>query len=357
MSRERPLLFGRHPQLAGAIPWTSLGDFPTRIDRVSLELPGGARDILVKREDLCSATYGGNKVRKLEFLLADAKRKGAKRLITVGAAGSHHALATAVHGRAHGFDVSLVLFPQPLTQHVADILMMDQAMGAEIRWTPRLEMVPLAMLRARMAYRGRGSYVVAAGGSDSIGTLGWVDAGLELAGQIGSGECERPSRIHVAAGTLGTAAGLSIGLCMAGVPVPIAATRITSRIITNEHTLATLVRGSAAILQRSGIEVPVQQAIDAVEIRHSQIGRGYGKATESARRAEAAFARAGLRLDATYTAKAAADLLSQEDNGPVLFINTLSATEPLDRVTASVAAELPVAVATYLAVSGTDSAD
>jgi D-cysteine desulfhydrase len=350
MSRTQPLLFERYPVLQSHVPWLPLGTFPTPNDRVQvIDAAGHERTVLVKREDLCNETYAGNKIRKLEFILADARRRGAGRLITVGAAGSHHGLATAVHGKACGLGVSLVLFPQPLTPHVADILRMDQAMGAEIRWIPRMELVPLALLRARLAWRAERPYPVAAGGSDAIGTLGWVDAGLELGGQIASGETERPGVIHVAAGTLGTAAGLALGLALAGHTIRIAATRITSRIITNERTLATLVRGAAAKLRLAGIESPVDQAIGMVEIRHDQIGRGYGKVTEAAVRAEASFAAAGIRLDDTYTAKAAADLLATTEAEPVLFINTLSASEPRDLVDSDVIAQLPTAVASYLA--------
>lgn len=350
MSREHPLIFERYPALRPQVAWLPLGTFPTRIDRVAVrDASGRERPVLVKREDLCSADYGGNKVRKLEFILAEARRRGAGRLITVGAAGSHHGLATAVHGRACGLGVSLVLFPQPLTDHVADILLMDQAHGAEIRWIPRMELVPLALLRARIAWRAERPYPVAAGGSDALGTLGWVNAGLELASQIESGETERPSLIHVAAGTLGTAAGLSLGLALAGMPIRVAATRITSRIITNERTLATLVRGAAAKLRLAGVDAPVDLAIDRVEIRHGQIGRGYGKVTPEAAHAEAAFAAAGLRLDDTYTAKAAADLLATTDGEPVLFINTLSAAEPRAVVHPGIIAELPPPVAAYLA--------
>jgi len=350
MSRALPLLFERYPALDRHVAWLPLGTFPTRIDTVNvIDAAGRERSVLVKREDLCSETYAGNKVRKLEFILAQARRREAGRLITVGAAGSHHGLATAVHGRACGFGVSLVLFPQPLTPHVADILLMDQAHGAEIRWIPRMELVPLALLRARIAWRAERPYPVAAGGSDALGTLGWVNAGLELADQIRSGETERPSVIHVAAGTLGTAAGLALGLALVGQPIRVAATRITSRLITNERTLATLVRGAAAKLQLAGVDSPVEEAIGMVEIRHGQIGRGYGKVTDEAARAEAAFAAAGLRLDDTYTAKAAADLLSTPADEPVLFVNTLSAAEPRDLVQSGTAAQLPPAVASYLA--------
>lgn len=349
---DRSPLFERYPQLTVHLPWTPLGRFPTRIDSVTVrDRQGAERTVLVKREDLSHEVYGGNKIRKLEFLLSEARRRGATRLITVGAAGSHHALATAIHGEASGFAVSVVLFPQPLTAHVRDIVLMDQAAGAEIRWIPRLEMVPFAMWHARLTHRRDPPFIVAAGGSDAIGTMGWVGAGLELATQIERGECPVPATIHVAAGTLGTAAGLALGLALAGLDISIAATRITSRIITNERALGILVRGAAGILQRAGIDAPVERALRMVEIRHGQIGRGYGRTTPEARHAAESFADAGLRLDDTYTAKAAAELLSTGNHGPALFIHTLSAAEPIERVNEAVLASLPPPVAAYLARS------
>ncbi len=358
MSELPRALFRRYPALQQYLPWTPLGRFPTRIDSVAIEgRDGRTRTILVKRDDLSAGLYGGNKVRKLEYLLAEARRRQSMRLITVGAAGSHHALATTAHGRAAGFEVTIVLFPQPLTPHVRNILLMDQALGADIRWLARMEMVPVAMLQARIAHRRERPFVIAPGGSDALGTMGWVDAGLELAEQIQRGECPKPTVIHVAAGTLGTAGGLAIGLTLAGLDVPIAATRITSRLVTNERALASLVRGAAGILQRAGIAVPVERALRTVELRHEQIGRGYGKPTEAGAQATAAFAAAGLRLDDTYTAKAAADLLAHGNESLPLYVHTLSSTEPLHCIQATTAAQLPPAVAAYLAQSGAAATD
>jgi D-cysteine desulfhydrase len=351
-------LFRRFPALIRRLPWQPLGHFPTRIDSLAVKVPDGTvRTIHVKREDLCGDVYGGNKIRKLEFLLAEATRRGARRLITVGAAGSHHALATTVHGVANGFGVSVVLFPQDITSHVRDIVLMDQALGAEIRWVRRMEFVPFAMWHARLSWRHEQPFVIAAGGSDATGTLGWVGAGLELAQQVESGECPVPGRIHLAAGTLGTAAGLALGLAIAGVDTRISATRITSRIITNERALGLLIRGAAALLQPVAGDLPVERAVSMVDIRHGQIGRGYGRATPQARDAEAAFAAAGIRLDDTYTAKAAAELLAAGDDEAPLFINTLSSVEPLDRIGPKTVTELPDPVAAYLAQHRTDVTD
>lgn len=398
----QPALFLRYPGLARSIPWCSFGVRRTPLECVALELPdGGERRIRVKRDDLTARPYGGNKVRKLEFILADAKARGATRVITAGAAGSHHALATAVYARRLGMEATLVLFPQARTDHVRRVLLLDQALGAELRFTPRMESVPFAVARARLAHLAEKPYVIAPGGSDPIGTLGYVSAGLELADQfaaesdpMGNAEDRRaadrdrdddaaaasrggePARIHVAAGTLGTAAGLALGLALAGVDVPILATRITSRIVCNPVALRRLIDRTAEYLRRAGLDeataplslapsprrgergsevrhgIPsAARAAAMIELRHDQIGAGYGRETEASRAAMRIFEAAGLALDATYTAKAAADLLATPDapdGRSPLFLHTLSAFEPLDLARGTTPADLPPPFRAYL---------
>jgi 1-aminocyclopropane-1-carboxylate deaminase/D-cysteine desulfhydrase-like pyridoxal-dependent ACC family enzyme len=327
-------LFERFPALRSTLPREPLATLPTPITPVSLDVAGRNVPLLIKRDDLTGEPYGGNKIRKLEFLLADARRQGARRLITAGAFGSHHALATTIYGRRLGFDVSCVLFPQHRTPHVRDILRMIAAHGAELRFTRRLEGVPFALLRARWAHRHERACVVPPGGSSPLGTLGYVEAGLELDAQMRAGECDVPSAIYVAAGTLGTAAGLAIGLAIAGRAIPVFATRITAAIVTNTRVLEKLVRGTLALLEGAGAAVPDAATVLApVRIEHGQVGAGYGRETEAGRAAHDAFAAAGLRLDPTYTAKAAAALLAAptaRGGGRPLFWLTLSRHEPRD---------------------------
>jgi D-cysteine desulfhydrase len=346
-----PELFRVAPELRKRLPWISLGHFPTPVD--DIDVPG-VGPVLVKRDDCCAAGYAGNKVRKLEFLLAAARAAGARRLITAGAAGSHHALATAYHGRRLGFDVSLVLFPQPLTEHVREIVLLDHAVGAELRWAARMEAVPYAVWRARLAHRAERPWVIAPGGSCEIGTLGYVSAGLELAEQLRTGEVAQPSRIHVAAGTLGTAAGIAIGLAWAGIELPIIATRITSRLVTNQRVLETLIRRTTNRLRRAGARpADPAEAARLVELRHDQLGAGYGLATPQALAAQEQLAACGLRLDVTYTAKAAAGLLASvaaadHTDAPPLLWQTLSAIEPRELLRGRIEAELPEPFARYL---------
>lgn len=363
MPESLPALFRRYPGLEDRIPWIPLGTFPTPIEMVRLTTPEGPVRVLVKRDDRTAALYGGNKVRKLEFLLAEAERRGSRRLITAGAAGSHHALATAVYGRARGFAVSIVLFPQPPSRHVAEILRADAEFGADIWWVRRMELVPLGIFRARLRHREDHPFVVAPGGSDALGTLGYVSAGLEIAEQVRGGHAPRPSRVFVAAGTMGTAAGLALGFSIAGLEVPIVATRITGRIVANERVLRSLVQGAMSRLHESGLRLPeIDDVMRLVSLSHEQIGRGYGHETDGSRSALERFGEAGIKLDTTYTAKAAAELMAAinpdaEREAPPLFLLTLSANQPQGQSDGNAPPAMPAAVSAYLAEADGGSPD
>lgn len=331
----RPALFRRFPALADRIPWLSLGTLPTPVEPLApaaAERIGG--EIWIKRDDVSGEPYGGNKVRKLEFLLADARRRGVDRLTTLGAIGSHHALATTIYGRAVGFDVSLVLFPQPVTPHVRRVLLLDRAYGAELRFARGLLGVPAALLAARTAHRHERVLAIPAGGSNALGTLGYVSAALELSEQIAAGAAFRPDVVHVAAGTLGTAVGLALGFALARLEAQVVGTRITSRAITNKWALRRLAAATSGLLRRAGVAVPPEtEVLRRVTIEHGQVGRGYGYATAAGRGAAELFAHGGITLDQTYTAKAAAELVASVRSGSPgvhLFWHTLSAVHPAD---------------------------
>ena len=317
-----PLLIESYPTLRG-LPWVSLASLPTPLERIE----AGGREFLIKRDDLSSTSYGGNKVRKLEFILAHAREMGASRVITAGAAGSHHALATALYARQLGLRATLVLFPQPLNDHVREILLADAGLGAELRFAARMTAVPAAVMAARLAHMSDRVYVIAPGGSDPYGTLGYVNAMLELAEQVRDQAMEPPATIVVAAGTMGTAAGIALGAQLLGWPTRVAAVRITSRLVTNEIALQRLVRSTAALLARHGLRIDDAAAGARIELLHSQVGLGYGKSTDAADAALSAFRERGLELDVTYTAKAAAELLGAERPG-VLYWHTLSGKLP-----------------------------
>ena len=324
-----PLLFERYPGTR-KIPWVSLAALPTPVEAVTFALERNVQ-AWIKRNDKTSTLYGGNKVRKLEFILANATSRGVTRLITVGAAGSHHALATAVFGAKLGFHTSLVLFPQPLTEHVREVLLTDRAFGAELRWTPRMTMVPGALMAARFVHLRERSMVIPPGGSDPTGTLGYVNATLELGQQIEEGLLPVPDEIVLAAGTLGTSAGIALGLALLGLPTRIRAARITSRLVTNDRALHGLIRATATLLRAHNVDVDAEAAISRITLTHDQVGEGYGRITPAGTAARETFQAIGLELDPTYTAKAAAaflDVLRSRPKSRVLFWHTLSGRMP-----------------------------
>ena len=321
-------LFLRFPELEKRVPRIPLARLPTPLARLPLD-----GDAWIKRDDLTGLPYGGNKVRKLEFLLAEARHAGADRLITIGAIGSHHALATTIYGRAAGFGVTAVLLPQPVTPHVSAVLEGMRRFGAEVRLVGSAAAIPAGVAAARLAHRRERVHVIAAGGSSPVGTLGYVNAALELVDQVDAGVAPRPAVVHVAGGTLGTAVGLAYGFALAGWDTDVVAQRITSRVITNRRRARVLIDGVRDLLDPVGARpLPSRAAVlRRFRIEHGQLGRGYGFATDAGVEAMRWFDDRSLPpLDATYTAKAAAGFLSAASNAdtPLLYWHTLSAEEP-----------------------------
>jgi 1-aminocyclopropane-1-carboxylate deaminase/D-cysteine desulfhydrase-like pyridoxal-dependent ACC family enzyme len=330
---ENPL-FRALPALEGRLPWVELGSWPTPVTRVDSGSEWGG-ELWMKRDDLSNPHYGGNKVRKLEYLLAGARLAGAGRLITTGVVGSHHCLATAVHGRQLGLPTSLVVFPQPMTPHAREMAALNRAWADEVRHCSTFATQPFVEAALRWRRRKEQPYVIPGGGSNALGALGYVGAALELADQVRRGEAPRPADIVVAAGTLGTVAGLAIGVALTDVADRVLAVRIVPSTIANVWTLSRLVEGSLRLLADAGAAVPDARAVvDRVELVGDYFGAGYGHATEAGARATESFAEVGVSLDPSYTAKTAAavlDRLAQQPVEPVLYWHTLSAALPPDR--------------------------
>ncbi len=294
-----------------------LGTFPTPVERLrALERRGC--ELWVKRDDLSAEPYGGNKVRKLEYLLADARRRGKGKILTVGAAGSHHVLATTVHGRRHGFEVGALLVSQPGTAHGEANLRAGLAQGL----TP----IPTSMLslplRAWLAMDDD-VYFITVGGSNLVGSLGYVDAGLELAGQIARAELPAPHVVVVALGSGGTAAGLAVGLAEAGLETRVVGVAVGKPVVALRLMAHRLVR---QVADARGVERDA--ALSRLTVDARWVGPGYGRSTLAAAEAIARAEDAGLVLDTTYTGKAFAATLArmEERDGAerVLFWNTLS---------------------------------
>ena len=247
-----PPLFSSYPALQKRLPWVSLGTLPTPVERLT-GLCGkcGRNDLYIKRDDVSADPYGGNKVRKLEFLLADAENQGAVRVITSGAAGSNHSLATALYARNRGLAATLVLFDQPPSPSVRDNLLMDAAAGAEMVYRERYHEydATIAELMQRYSKReGRAPYLIVPGGSSPTGALGFVNAMFELKQQIERNEAPEPAAIYVPLGTMGTAAGMYLGVRAARLRSRLVGVRVTPLNLADWEQFAVLCRQTCDLL-------------------------------------------------------------------------------------------------------------
>jgi 1-aminocyclopropane-1-carboxylate deaminase/D-cysteine desulfhydrase-like pyridoxal-dependent ACC family enzyme len=303
-----------------------LGHYPTPVEHVrSLSRPGC--DLWVKRDDQTAALYGGNKVRKLERILADAVRRRARRIVTFGAAGSHHVLATALYGRQAGLHVAAILTPQARTTHAVDNLRASIAAGLVWRAATSPALVPV--LLARLV--AKGDYVVAPGGSSIVGSVGYAAAATEVAAQIRDGTFPAPDAIVVALGSGGTAAGLLAGLAHERIAAKVVAVRVVHSLLAGKLRTAGL---AAMVARRTGDAIAVARLLERLEIEPGFNGPGYGEPSAEGTRATDLASGAGLALEPTYTAKAFAAALGRVAGGEyrrVLFWHTFSSApmEPL----------------------------
>jgi 1-aminocyclopropane-1-carboxylate deaminase/D-cysteine desulfhydrase-like pyridoxal-dependent ACC family enzyme len=298
-------------------PPLSFGSYPTPIERFD------DLGLWVKRDDLVSSVYGGNKVRKLEHHLAAARAAGKKRILTIGAAGSHQVLATALFGKREGFAVEAVLVPQPHLDRAERNLRAALACGLEPIVAPSWAAAPPMAL----AHMRRDTYFVPLGGSDATGSLGFVEAAREVASQVASGALPTPDVVVVAMGSGGTAAGLAVGFEAAGLR-----TRVVG--VTISPPAAVLAAMARSVAKRTAELVGLTRtqrarAIARIEVDRRWIGKGYARPTPEGNAATMRAESAGLVLDPTYTAKAFACALDRARSENVLYWHTLGA-RPLE---------------------------
>jgi len=326
-------LFDAYPDVARAVRRIPLADIPTPLDvygRGDHDL--NVARLMIKRDDLSGRAYGGNKVRKLEFLLGEAHRQGARGVLTFGVAGSNHALATSIYARARGLDSYSMLTRQSNAAYVRRNLLAGHRAGARLVAFESEEAAAAGARQLIRDARDRGELIVAipGGGSSPVGCLGFVNAGLELAAQLRSCGLPEPDRIYLALGTVGTAAGLLLGLRLAGLATRLIAVRVVREDVARPERLTGLIRDTRKLLGCPGLSCE-----ELPEIRHEFVGPGYARFTPEG---VAAMARArdefDLKLEGTYTGKAFAALLADARQGrlegeTVLFWNTYN-SRPLE---------------------------
>jgi len=297
------------PRLAQQLPKTHLADLPTPVVERTVHTDRGQHKVAIKCDDMTGMLYGGNKVRKLEYLLHRASEKKAHRIATFGTVASNHALATSLYAGELGFKCTCLLSNQTRTQSAARALKLHLQTGTEI--------VRFGGARAhrvntmRRTLQGRRIFLIPAGGSNWLGTVGFVNAGLELAAQVASGDTGIPDRLYVANGTMATAVGIALGLALAGLPTEVQAVRVTEDFVANPNAMRRLMVKTALVLHRLDPSIPADLAERARYcFRDGFLGDGYARTNSATDRAvEVARDELGLALEATYTGKAMAAML------------------------------------------------
>ena len=291
------------------LPRFSLATLPTPLHRarrfenvLSLRSPR----IYLKRDDLTDFAFGGNKVRKLEYLLADALAADATVLVSEGAAQSNHARVTAAAAAIAGLRCVLVLD----ARHGAEIagnLLLDHLFGAEVRVVPDkpARAAMMTQVGAELRAAGERPYLIPTGGSVPLGAAAYVAASLELLGQLAE-LGESPPRLYVATGSLGTQAGLVVGARAFSAPFAVCGVAV-------EHPVEKLVADGVALANATADLLGLDErfAEPDIAIDGGFVGAAYGVPTDQGLEAIRLLARTeAIVLDPVYTGKAMAALIA-----------------------------------------------
>ena len=345
-SEPRPL-FRVWPGLLPHVGFEAVGDFPTRVERLSELAPGLDGDlgeVWVKRDDLSSAVYGGNKVRTLEPLFGQARREGRSAVYATGAYGSNHAVATVLHGQRLGFRTGVMLFPQPFSSAAEENLRISMTQADSVIDLPHWSCLPASVAFRRFRDRHDELLIMPPGGAIPRGCLGFVSGALELGMQIQAGELPAPKEIVLALGSTCSTAGLLVGLRVAArlglgfsdgraseTPPLLVAVRVTPWPVTSRFRVLGLAARVARWLHEltgdRAFAIERRQLSEALVIDGGYLGAGYARPTPSGLCAIERLEPFSRALDTTYSAKSAAALLDRSHQplaGPRLFWSTKS---------------------------------
>jgi D-cysteine desulfhydrase family pyridoxal phosphate-dependent enzyme len=307
-----------------SLPAVGLAAFPSPVEELTglRHALGGGPRLLIKRDDTLSFAFGGNKVRKMQLVAADAVRKGADTLITAGGVQSNHARVTAAAAAKLGMRCILVVNGSPPAEPSANALL-DRLLGADVCYVrDRSDRLP-AMEAAAERVRARGGrpYIIPIGASTPLGAAAFVDAIAELRDQLPS----PPDVIVHSTSSGGTQAGLVAGCALLGLPAAVFG-------ISADETSATLAEDVRRIVSGmpSLLNIPSESLAEvSITVDDRFVGDGYGVPTSESREAIELVARTeAIFLDPTYTAKAMAGLIARvrarefRDDQIVLFWHT-----------------------------------
>jgi D-cysteine desulfhydrase len=327
---NQPALFDTHPEHRKHIPWISIlpKPTPTRYLANLQEALTSKEEIWIKLDNLTSEKYGGNKVRKLEFLLADALQQNKHQIATLGGLGTNHGLATTVHGQANNLPTRLYLTDQPITPHVLQNLKLLYHFGANMIYAKTRRN---AQFRFRFLDRlhQRHTYWLPLGGSSAVGVLGYVNAVFELHRQITNGKLPEPRLIFIPVGSLGTIAGIDLGLQLTGLSSRVRGICVSPHPPSSDR-LTHLIQNTLKLMQRGGeFQNFAYQPRFKLVTKHA--GPGYGEpSSEGVEATKLAKKYEKLTLEPTYTAKTLAGVISyirRGGKGPILYWHTFNSVD------------------------------
>ncbi len=336
-------LFKHYPLLADKLPYVSLGEFPTPIQKLNqLGEDIGINHLYIKRDDLSGKVYGGNKVRKLEFLLGNALHANVKEVLTFGYAGSNHCLATAVCAQQVGLRSISMLMPQANAHYVRRNLLMSHYCQAELHQYRNKPLVTLGVIYQLVRHRrkyGHFPQLIPPGGSSLLGVAGDVNVAFELKEQIINGEIPEPHCIYVALGTMGSAVGLMLGLKAANLKSRVICIRVVDENSANVRKMVKLFYKTNSFLHRLDPSFPkLEFSGKEIDIRHDFFGQQYALFTNEGMEAITRMEKnEGIRLDGAYTGKAFAALIDdvkKQDlrDKVLLFWNTYNSRDFSDAI-------------------------
>ena len=298
-----------------------------RMERLSRELNGP--EIWIKRDDCTGLSTGGNKTRKLEFLMAEAELEGAEMVMTQGATQSNHARQTAAFAAKMGMDCHILLEDRTGSDDANynnnGNVLLDHLHGATTEKHPGGADMNAEMEKAaeRMRTDGRKVYTIPGGGSNPTGALGYVNCAFEILSQVNNSGTKIDHIVH-ATGSAGTQAGLIVGLKAMNAQIPLLGIGVRASKEAQETNVFSLARSTAGKL---GCKNVVQR--EDVVANTDYVGEGYGIPTESGLEAIRMFAEMeSILLDPVYSAKAAAGLIDLVRKGyfkkgeRVIFLHT-----------------------------------
>lgn len=322
-------LFTRYPIIENQLHPQQFACLPTPVKALNKL----ADNAWIKQDDLTHPGYGGNKIRKLDFILADIKLRQKKHVITFGATGTNAGVATAMMCFRNQLKCTVYLFKQPLSQTVKDNLALMQAYGAELIYCGSLLKTVLSYYCSR--YRlNRDSYFLWAGCSNSVATFAYINAAFELKQQIDNNELPEPEHIFVPVGSCSTLAGLTLGAKLCGLNSKVIGIRVAPAYLgpfpaCTAGEVNKVIKQAAKQMQNWGINN--LGAIPDCIFSDEYYGEGYGIASNKSQLAIERFQELGVKLENTYSGKAAAAFIEQLEKSqkPQLFWQTFNSADSL----------------------------